>query len=97
MSQMKIHSSIGTRSKTWLRWTNIVKSIQNLNWVEEYTRIHRKRLISRKKIYFPKCCKILDTLCKNYVSVTKLCAKPLNDEFFSHLILVFIVFVENSS
>ena len=49
MSLMKIHGSIGTRSKTWLRWIRIVRSIQNLNWDEEYARIHWKRSSSRKE------------------------------------------------
>ena len=56
---MKIHGSIGTRSKTWLRWTSIVRSIQNLNWAEEYARIHWKRSSSRKEnLVFPSVARI---------------------------------------
>ena len=49
MSPMKIHGLIGTRSKTW---TNIVRSIRIFNWAEDDSRIHWKRLISRKRILF---------------------------------------------
>ena len=49
MSQMKTHGSIGTQSRTWLRWTNIVRSILNSNWAEEFARIHWEKSMSRKK------------------------------------------------
>ena len=49
MSQMKTRGSIGTRSKTWPLWTNIVKIIRNSNWAEEYARIHWKRSSSGKE------------------------------------------------
>ena len=59
MSLMKTHGSIGTRSKTWLRWTNTVRSIRNLNWAEEFARIHWERSMSGKKnLIFPSVARI---------------------------------------
>jgi hypothetical protein len=39
MSQMKIHGSIGIRSKTWPHWTSTVKIIRNSNWAESIGKI----------------------------------------------------------